>query len=601
MLRLVAYAHDGVRRFPIHRPELVIGSEPSCDIALDYPGVSGRHAKVRQAGGELRIEDLGSRKGTLVNGRRVREAALQVLDEVRLGGITLLVEDVVEPKPEPPVVVAPPAEPTITPAAMLDHVARVSDWVIADSESRHTLESLVRVLLAECGGGALFLFMLQADGTAPGVKLAVATDAAWLKRGETLLDAIDAHRREHPEMPGASFRGAADPELAPDGACVVFRFFAAVERRYLLVVALPRWREESWSPLGGFSALGDLLILGLVHHVGRYEPIVPGYRARKGLTLHPGLVLGESDAMARVIEQLRAAVDVHVPVLLRGEAGTGRELLARSLHLSGSRRDGPFVVASCSGADLQRIEADLFGAEVPGKSGPVEREGKLLLAHGGTLYLHDVEQLPLELQARLVRFLRSGEVEPAGSTRSVTVDVRIVASSSGPLEPEVARDRFRVDLAHRLSGLAIDVPPLRQRREDLPLLIQTYINRCCHEAGKRVQGISVKAMGALVGYHYPGNLTELENLTRQLVYLCPLGQPIDVNLLPPKVSSAEMQAVARVDGASSDLRLDRLVATCEQAAIQEALRRSHHNKSEAARLLGLSRNGLALKMERHGL
>jgi DNA-binding NtrC family response regulator len=341
--------------------------------------------------------------------------------------------------------------------------------------------------------------------------------------------------------------------------------------------------------------------MGLVHHVGRYEPIVPGLRLRKGLTVDPALVLGESEAMARVLEQLRTAVDVPVPVLLRGEPGTGRQLLARTLHLSGSRRDGPFVVASCGGADPQRIEADLFGAVVPGKSGPVERQGKLLLADGGTLYLHDVAQLPLELQARLVRFLRTGEVEPAGSVEARKVDVRIVASSTGPLEPEVARDRLRVDLAHRLSGLAVDVPPLRQRREDLPLLIQTYINRCCHEAGKRVQGVSVKAMGALVGYHYPGNLIELENLTRQLVYLCPNGQPIDVNLLPSKLTSAELQAAARVDAATSELRLDALVASCEQAAIQEALRRSHHNKSEAARLLGLSRNGLALKMERHGL
>jgi DNA-binding NtrC family response regulator len=278
----------------------------------------------------------------------------------------------------------------------------------------------------------------------------------------------------------------------------------------------------------------------------------------------------------------------------------GKELVARSLHLSSPRRQGPFVVATCLGATPAMLEADLFGAEVPGKESIVRREGKLLLADGGTLFLHHVELLPLELQARLVRFLRSGEVEPAGSRTATRVDVRLLASASGPLDPHVARDAFRVDLAYRLSQLALDVPALRARREDLPLLIQSTINRCCHETGKRMQGITVKAMSALLAYDYPGNLTELEAIARQLVYLCPAGQPIDVNLLPEKVRLSPVQAAARVD-AGSDLDLDRLVAATERSAIREALRRAHGNKSHAARLLGLSRNGLAMKIERHGL
>ncbi|HVR11848.1 MAG TPA: helix-turn-helix domain-containing protein, partial [Thermoanaerobaculia bacterium] len=144
------------------------------------------------------------------------------------------------------------------------------------------------------------------------------------------------------------------------------------------------------------------------------------------------------------------------------------------------------------------------------------------------------------------------------------------------------------------------VPPLRERREDLPLLIQSYINRFCHETGKRLTGITVKAISALLSYDYPGNVAELENIMRHLVYLSPAGRPVDVGLLPEKVRHASLNTAARIDPAS-DLDLERLVGATEQAAMREALRRTHGNKSQAARLLGLSRNGLAIKMQRHGL
>lgn len=603
MYQLVAYTPDGVRRFPVLRSRLVIGSGEGCDVQLPYTGVAGRHAEVRLEGDRLTVADLGSRKGTQVSGRKVREAALEVLDEIRVGAVTLLVEDVL-PGDGPPAAEAragraAAAETRARPSAsrMVDHLARCCEWVLADVESRTTLESLVRGVLDDFGGGLLVL--LQGAPLADaGIKLLVASDDSWLHHGEELVGQVAGRLGSGPGPEGGdSFAG----ELAGRPAWVCHHSYVAIERPYTLTVALPGFRAGEWDPKAGMRALGDLIILGLIHHVGWYEPILPGRKERPGLQLEDGLVVGESAAMARVMELLAGAVDPPVPVLFRGESGVGKEALARSLHKSGRRRDGPFVVAACAGAKPFQVEADLFGAEVPGRDGPVRRQGKLELADGGTLYLTDVEELPLELQSRLVRFLRSARVEPAGSVAAPEVDVLIIASSRGPLEPHVAADRFRVDLAYRLSRFAIDVPSLRERREDLPLLIQAYVNRFCHETGKRMQGITMKAMSALVAYDYPGNFTELENVARQLVYLCPSGQPVDVSLLPEQVRLAAVEAAGRVDATASDLELERLVAGTERSAIREALRRSGGNKSQAARLLGLSRNGLAMKMERYGV
>jgi transcriptional regulator with AAA-type ATPase domain len=601
MLRLVAYAPDGVRRFPLLRAEMLIGSAPDCDLCLPYSGVAQRHARLHFEGDALRIEDLGSRKGLLVSGRKVREAALEVLDEIRIGNVTLLVEDSAPqqeraamaetdgtPRPPPPVV------PRMTSQRMIEHLTRVSEWVLADTESRTTSEALVSEVLAGFGGGVLFLMLGEMDQ--PGVKLVVASDPLWMSRGDELLDQVQVHHDAGDGRNGAAFRG----ELAGTPAWVCYHIFTALDRIYTLMTALPNYAPDDWSPVAALRSLGHLLVFGLVHHVGWYEPILPGHLLQQDVNLAPGLMLGESPAMKAVVDQLRVAIGLGGHALLRGEAGVGKEPLARSLHLSGPRRQGPFVTALCSGARPQQIEADLFGAEVAGKGGVVRREGKLLLAHGGTLFLDDVEELPLEVQARLVRFLRSGEVEPSGTELATAVDVRIIAGSRVPLEEVAARDEFRVDLAYRLSRFVIDVPPVRERREDLPLLIQSFINRFCHETGKRLTGITVKAMSALLNYDYPGNVAELENIMRHLVYLSPAGRPVDVSLLPEKVRRGGLTAGARVD-AGSDLDLERLVGSCEQAAIREALRRTRGNKSQAARLLGLSRNGLAIKMGRHGL
>ena len=391
MHRLVAYAQNGVQRFAVDRSELLIGSGEDCDIRLPYAGVGPQHARLLSGDREVRIEDLGSRKGVILNGRRVRSAKLEVLDEIRLGSIALLLEDVVsEPAADGEASDdEPPPVPVIDASRMLEHLAAISQWVLADSSSSTTLESLVLAMLTDFGGGVLFLF--QGEAEKRGIKFVVATHDRWLGSGAEILGQIgDAARLDSGEVIAVP-----DGRLDGEPAWTAFRSFSALERPYLFVAVLPRFGGVEWPLLGALRTLGDQLILGLVHHVGQFEPILFGRRDEAGLTLAPGLIVGESKGMKRALAQLEAAIEPPIHVLLRGEPGVSKELLARSLHLSSARRDGPFVIASCRGAKPNQIEADLFGAEIPGKHEPLEREGKLLLADGGTLYLEDVEEMPL--------------------------------------------------------------------------------------------------------------------------------------------------------------------------------------------------------------
>lgn len=599
MFRLIAYVQDGVQRFPLAGNELLIGSQPECDICLPYTGVAQRHARIWRDGDGVRIEDLGSRRGVLVNGQRVRETGLQLLDEIRLGTITLLLDDVVpgggEPKPSRREAAPIQATVRVTSGLLSGHLESVSRWVLSGTESRAALDSRLRDVLTDFGGGIWFLY--QGSLEEPGIQFVVSTEVEWLRQGDSVLEQVRSHQaQQKSEEDTAGFRG----ELGGRPAWIFYRFSRAASRECFSVGAFALYQPGEWSPVAPLSVLSDLLVLGLVHQVGRQEAILPSPGGRQQeLTLAPGLIVGSSKEMSQVIERLSSVVDPSIHVLLRGETGSGRELLARSLHLSSTRRAGPFVVAPCEGGKAHEIDADLFGAEVPGKDAPVRRDGKIHMAHGGTLLIQDIEHLPLTLQAKLVRFLRSGEVEvPGGGTQSVST--RIIASSRGPLEPYVSRDQFRVDLAYRLFQFAIDVPALRDRREDLPLLLRWHIDRFCLALGKQVQGITVKVMEALMAYDFPGNLPELENIARQLVLLCPAGRPIEMNLLPGEVRTSSIRAATPIS-ANSELDLDRLVSACEQAAIREALQRTHGNKSQAARLLGLSRNGLAMKMRRYGL
>lgn len=601
MLRLVAYAPNGVQRFPLASGDLVIGSGADCDICLPFSGIAKRHAVIRRSRDGAEIEDLGTRRPTLLNGERVRTASLRVLDEVKVGKVTLLLEDVLPPTEAPREELSSP-EPVGPPDSdrLLQHIAKVSDWVTLDTESRRTIESILVDLLHDLGGGACFLYQGEAhaeDGflQSLGTRLVAVTEGVFLERAEELLRAYEGSG----ELAESS---SSVRHLSWCGMrCWAYaRRFDVLERDYLILFALPRFEASDWSPQDGLDVVSDLLVLGLVHHVGRFEPILPGQGRSRELVLAEGLVLGTSPASAALASELRATAATSANVLFTGESGSGRELCALTLHRSGSASAAAFVSVSCDGVSASQLSAELFGAEIQGRDGPVRREPRLLEANGGTLFLESVEQLPIELQGRLVHVLRSGRLEGPGEGETHPARFRLLSSTETALDGLVADGRFRVDLAYRLSETVVQVPSLRERTEDIPLVLQSAINRFSHETGRRVRGITVQALQVLSRYHYPGNLRELENIVRRMVLGARDGEPLDASLLSAEVRSPRLAPARRPDR-QSDLDLSRLVAACETEAIREALKRTEGNKSQAAKLLGVSRNGLTKKMARLGL
>ncbi len=336
---------------------------------------------------------------------------------------------------------------------------------------------------------------------------------------------------------------------------------------------------------------------GLLSEVGRLREEARGAGALRQQ-------MGESPAVEHVVRQVMQVAGAPFSVLVQGETGTGKELVARAIHRLSPRGDGPFVALDCGAIPDTLIESDLFGYEKGAFTGADRRkDGHFQAAHGGTLFLDEIGNLPMTTQAKLLRALQERQVQPLGSTRPVPVDARIVAASNRPLAQEAGAGRFRQDLYYRLDEFGISLPPLRERRADILFLARRFLDEAAMELRRPVREISAPAAAALEAYAWPGNVRELRNAIRQAVLRS------DGLLLPEHMRLGTTEAPAGADvvaAAGAPRRALREAAaagaeSAERAAISEALRASAGNKSEAARLLGTDFKTLHLKMRRYGI
>ena len=304
-------------------------------------------------------------------------------------------------------------------------------------------------------------------------------------------------------------------------------------------------------------------------------------------------IVGESGQMLDVLSLVRRVAPSEATVLIRGESGTGKELIAQAIHFASPRARGPLVKVNCAALPEALLESELFGHEKGAFTGAVtSRQGRFELANGGTIFLDEIGDLPLHLQAKLLRVLQEREYEKVGSSRSVKVNVRIMAASHRPLEALIKSGLLREDLYYRLNVVTILIPPLRERRSDLALLIDHFVRRFAEKNGKKISGFTPEGRDILLRYDYPGNVRELENIIERAVVLT-RNDVIGKGDLP--ITVQEMEAV---DDEESNLTV--AVERLERRMIRDALARFEGVQTRAAEMLGMSERALRYKLIKYG-
>jgi two-component system response regulator AtoC len=307
------------------------------------------------------------------------------------------------------------------------------------------------------------------------------------------------------------------------------------------------------------------------------------------------LVGGESPKMKLAMETARKAAASKSTVLLLGESGTGKEVFARAIHNWSERRHEPFIAINCAGLSKDLLESELFGHEKGAFTGANQlKKGKMELAHDGTVFLDEVGDISTELQTKLLRFLQEREFERVGGTQPIHVDVRVIAATNRDLGSAIKEGRFREDLYYRLNVIPISLPPLRERREDIPVLAKYFLRRFASETKKVFTGIAAEAEAGLVAYHWPGNVRELANVIERAAVLGE-GPEISLEDLPPRIVSLELESPA--NGLSYRVAVN--VARAD--VIRRALASTHGNRTAAARVLGLHKTHLLNLMKSLGI
>jgi DNA-binding NtrC family response regulator len=303
-------------------------------------------------------------------------------------------------------------------------------------------------------------------------------------------------------------------------------------------------------------------------------------------------ILGKSKPMRGVFDLIRRVADSQTNVLITGESGTGKELAAKAIHFNSDRRNGPFVPVNCAAIPEALLESELFG-HLKGSftDAKGDKRGLFEEAHGGTLFLDEISELPVMLQAKLLRAIQEREIRRVGSTKAVAVDVRIIAATNLSLTDEVKAKRFREDLYYRLNVIEIRMPPLRERREDIPLLVDAFLRKCAEASKKAVKGLSESALALLLDYPWPGNVRELENVIERAVTLT-RGEKVMPEDLPPAIHGSRGDRKVIDDAAVRTLPLEEV----EKEYILRILDKTGGNKYQAAQLLGIDRKTLYRKL-----
>jgi DNA-binding NtrC family response regulator len=310
-------------------------------------------------------------------------------------------------------------------------------------------------------------------------------------------------------------------------------------------------------------------------------------------------IVGKSEAMRRVVTTARQVAASDIPVLIMGESGTGKELITRAIHNNSRRRKGRLVALNCAGLAESILEDELFGHVRGSFTGAQsDREGRFEHADGGTLFMDEIGDMPSSMQAKLLRVLENGEVVRLGSNEPVNVDVRLISATNRKLDEMVAERQFREDLYFRIKGVTIHIPPLRERREDIPLLIHFFMKQTAEKYGKKVVSLKPETLQALMGFSWPGNVRQLRNVIENMVVMSPDAEDLGLSTLPPEVNPA---GAASPPSAGMTNLVGISIEQAERELIRNTLKMTNGNREQAAKILGIGERTLYRKIREYGL
>jgi len=587
---------------PLPEGGLVIGRDLSSDLCIKDKALSRHQCRVTFEGGAYVVEDMGSRNGTTVNDRPVRRHALEDGDRIQIGGSLLLFVEGAWPRQT---------------EAWLDDETRITKTsahvslegaiyalardlgvllkIGAELNAIHSpvvlyqklLESVFALMPADRGAILLTvrgskevetIFALDRSSSGSGMKISRTVVGQVLREGKSLVsnDVLEGGTLHGAaSLVGSSVRALMCAPLSLLGKVVGLVYVDTRDPG----VEFSEGHLNTLTALAGFAA-------GMIEASRRLDRLeTENRRLLSDLGLEHRLV-GEGARLREVLRLIAKVAPAESNVLIRGESGTGKELAARAVHRNSPRAEGPFVAINCATLTEGLLESELFGHERGAFTGAVaQKKGKIETANGGTLFLDEVGELSPVVQAKLLRVLQEREFERLGGTRPVKVDVRVVAATNRDLKAAADGVTFRPDLYHRLNVISLVMPPLRERREDIPPLVEHFIAKYGPRCKRAVAGVSEAALEMLVNYDWPGNVRELENAVERAVVLgsTELIMPED---LPEQVLEAAPE------GSVSPLSFAAQLKGAKQAIVSNALRQAQGNYARAAKTLGIHPNNL---------
>jgi transcriptional regulator with GAF, ATPase, and Fis domain len=635
-----------------------LGRAPTNTIVLTDYHLSGEHGQIVREGGNFVYRDLRSTNGSAIeragarlaiDGSRRHEMGLEHGDLLLLGDpkkpvilrVRVLKQSITGEVPS----VGPPGHPDlgdrlIASRSIVDLPA-VADQIEHDPVSAVRIYKALQRLSARLDQTAT----LEAAVEAMYELLPQATHVAILLRSESDKDRfVLALSRERPGLKKPAAIEGVTPDPVRASRAVLRRVLAdraailtanAQEEmsssesilggKILSMLAVPLWRGDEITGLiqadnrhsAGMFDESDLevaLLLGsqaalavenstLVSRLRVAEERARGenvyLKRREGQRMRFENIIGDSDAMKAVFAQLEKVIDTRATVCIEGETGTGKELIASAIHYKSQRKDKMFVAQNCAALPENLLESELFGHKRGAfTSADSDKKGLFEIADGGSLFLDEMGEMPLSLQAKLLRVLQEGTIRPVGATSEKQVDVRIICATNRDLAAEVEKGRFRQDLYYRLMVFPVRLPPLRERREDIPLLAAFFLKRYADEYHLELPGFTQEALDALASYAWAGNIRELENEIQRLVIQAESGCWIEVTDLSPRLRKVE-GTVARIAPKKGTLK--EMIEQVERWLLTEALRENGNNKTKTAVQLGITREGLHKKLAKFSL